>query len=568
MKGKVYVIGLDGGTFDLLKPWMDAGKLPNLNAMMHSGVSGELESVIPPVTGPAWTSFITGKNPGKHGVYEFKLIDRNTYQYHVIDPQSRRGRSIWDIVSQHGGRSVVLNLPITYPPEQINGVMVSGFMTPSGRRDYVHPPEMLDEIENKFGPYVLYPPLPVFALTGADADINQFLQGLIQQLDYHFQIAEYVADKIDPQFLLLHVHGGDLIGHWLWHLVDEANPHYDRALADKHSRNVFEYFRRFDERVGRLVERAGQDTNVFIISDHGNGSIHTAIDLNNWLLEQGYLTLKETAGTKLKYRMWKMGFSIEALLNKKWLLARLGNIAKKMLQETNSSPLDPMRKGAGRVARLRLTYHDVDWTRTKAFCYANIFGQMIINVKGLWSQGCVAPGEEYRAVRDEIARKLADMRDPSTGQPVKGQVFLKDDVYKGAYMDDAPDITFVPLQQGYLAGGYRFISNKVCFPVPLMTGFHRMNGIMMGLGPALRSSASMHGAQIIDMCPTMLYLMGLPVPKDVDGEVLSEIVAESFLKGNAVMFADSADADAAVTKHLTPEEEADIISRLQGLGYL
>lgn len=568
MTGKVYVIGLDGGTFDLLRPWIEAGTLPALNALMRDGVSGELTSVVPPVTGPAWTSFITGKNPGKHGVYEFKLMDRSTYQYHVIDPQSRRGPSIWDIVGQHGGRSVVLNLPITYPPEKINGVMVSGFMTPSGRRDYVHPLEMLDELENAFGPYALYPPLPVFALTGAEADVEQFLKGLIEQLDYHFQVAAYLAEKIDPQFLLLHVHGADLIGHWLWHLVDEANPRYDRALAEKYSGTVLAYFRRFDEHVGQLIKRAGPEANLFIISDHGSGSVHTAIDLNNWLLEQGYLKLKETAATKLKYQMWKMGFSIEALLNRKWLLARVGKMAKKMLQASNGSPLDPMRKGAGRVARLRLTYHDVDWSRTKAFCYANIFGQMIINVKGLWSQGCVAPGQEYYAVRDEIARKLADMRDPMSGQSIRGQVFLKEDVYKGAYMDDAPDITFVPLQQGYLAGGYRFISNRVCFPVPLMSGFHRMNGMLLGAGPALRVGASVSGARLIDLCPTMLYLMGLPIPDDVDGEVLSEIVAESFLKQNAVRFADSAKTGAAAKTHLTAEEEADIISRLQGLGYL
>lgn len=568
MVAKVYVIGLDGGTFDLLRPWIEAGMLPTLGAMMRDGVSGELTSVIPPVTGPAWTSFITGKNPGKHGVYEFKLIDRNTYQYHVIDPQSRRGPSIWDIVGQHGGRSVVLNLPITYPPEKINGVMVSGFMTPSGRRDYVHPPEMLDELENTFGPYALYPPLPVFALTGAEADVDEFLQGLIGQLDYHFQVAAYLIDKIEPQFLLLHVHGADLIGHWLWHLVDETNPRHDRALAEKHGRTVLAYFQRFDEHVGQLIKRADSETNVFVISDHGSGSVHTAIDLNNWLLEQGYLRLKETAATKLKYRMWKMGLSIEALLSNKWLLARLGRVAKKMLQASNNSPLDPMRKSAGRVARLRLTYHDVDWSRTKAFCYANIFGQMIINVKGLWSQGCVAPGHEYHAVRDEIARKLAAMRDPITGQLVKGQVFLKEDVYAGAYIDDAPDITFVPLQQGYLAGGYRFISNRVCFPVPLMTGFHRMNGIMIGVGPALRAATSVNGARLIDLCPTMLYLMGLPIPNEVDGEVLSEIVTDSFLKKNAVKFTGSTEAGATTRTQLTAEEEADIISRLQGLGYL
>ncbi len=568
MKNKVYVIGLDGGTFELLGPWIEAGKLPRLKTMIENGSSGELESVVPPVTGPAWTSFITGKNPGKHGVYEFKLQDRKTYQYHVIDPQSRRGTSIWDLISQHGGRVVVLNLPITYPPEKVNGVMVSGFMTPSGRRDYVHPPGMLDEIEQEFGPYALYPPLPFFAFTDSEADIDQFLQGITHQLEYQFQVAQYLAEKIDPDFLMLHVHGGDLIGHWLWHLVDEANPNYTRAAAERHGPKVFEYFRRFDEVVGTLADRAGKETTFFIVSDHGNGSIHKAIDLNNWLLQEGYVALKDTPATRLKYQMWRMGFSLEALIQSKWLRARLGALAKRVMKGGNDSPLDPMRKGAGRVARIRLTYHDVDWSRTKAFCLANIFGQMIINVKGLWAQGCVSPGDEYQTLRDEIGRKLSELRDPETGQQVEGQIFYKDDVYSGSYLDDAPDITFVPLQRGYLAGGYRFISNKVFFPVPGMTGFHRMNGIMIGTGPALRSGASISDARIIDLCPTLLYLMGLPIPKDIDGDVLREIVTDSFLKENAMEFVEHVETRDAAAGVLTADEEAEIIGRLQGLGYL
>jgi predicted AlkP superfamily phosphohydrolase/phosphomutase len=547
---------------------MEAGRLPRLQAMRHNGVSGELESVVPPVTGPAWTSFITGKNPGKHGVFEFKLMDRNTYQYHVIDPQSRRGQSLWDLIGRQGGRAVVLNLPIIYPPEKINGVMVSGFLTPSGRRDFVYPPEMLDEIEQTFGPYALYPPMPFFAATESDEDIEQFLQGITHQLDYQFRVAQYLAEKVNPHFLMLHIHGGDLIGHWLWHLVDQAHPHYDPAAAEKHGAVIFEYFRRFDEAVGKLADGAGEDTTFLIVSDHGNGTIHTAIDLNNWLLEQGYIALKDTPATRLKYRMWKMGFSLEALLRTRWLRARLGKLAKRIIKGGTESPLDPMRKGAGRVARLRLTYQDIDWPRTKAFCYASIFGQMIINVKGLWSQGCVSPGAEYHAIRDQLVRQLSQLRDPRTGQLVDGHLFLKDEVYHGPYMDDAPDITFVPLHRGYLAGGYRFISNKIFFPMPLMTGFHRMDGLLLGTGPALRSGATITGARIMDVCPTILYLMGLPIPKDVDGEVLTGMVAESFLKENAIELAEEGDAEEATAATLTAEEEADIIGRLQSLGYL
>lgn len=568
MRGRVYVVGLDGGTFDLLRPWIEAGRLPRLQAMMRNGVSGELQSVVPPVTGPAWTSFITGKNPGKHGVFEFKLMDHDTYHYHVIDPQSRRGQSLWNLISHQGGRVVVLNLPIIYPPEPVNGVMVSGFLTPSGKRDFVYPPEALDEIEQKFGPYALYPPMPFFAATGSDEDIDQFLQGITYQLDYQFRVAQYLAEKIDPHFLMLHIHGGDLIGHWLWHLVDPTHPHYNPAAAQKHGASIVEYFRCFDEAVGKLADSAGEDLTLLIVSDHGNGAIHTAIDLNNWLLEHGYIVLKDTPSTRLKYQMWKRGFSLNALLRQKWMRAGLGKLAKRIIKEGSQSPLEPMRNSARRVARLRLTYHDIDWSRTKAFCYANLFGQMIINVKGLWSQGCVSPGAEYRAIRDELVQQLRQLRDPETGQLVDGHIFLKEEVYHGPYLDDAPDITFVPLHRGYLAGGYRFISHKVFFPMPLMTGFHRMNGILLGSGPALRAGTIITGARIADVCPTILYLLGLPIPKDVDGRVLTDMVAESFLQENAITMTEQEATQEAVTARLTAEEEADLIGRLQSLGYL
>jgi predicted AlkP superfamily phosphohydrolase/phosphomutase len=568
IKNKAFVIGLDGGTFALLGPWIEEGQLPHLKAMMRDGISGDLESTVPPVTGPAWISFITGKNPGKHGIYEFKIQDRNSYRYHIIDLHARSGRTIWDYIGDQGGRVVVLNLPTTYPPDKVNGAMIGGFMTPAGKRDFVHPVDLLEEIEKRFGPYPLYPPVPFFAFTGSDADTDLFLQELTRALEYQFEVALYLVDKLDPDFLFLHIHGSDLIGHWLWHILDREHPEFRPSALEKYGAKILDYHRRFDSAVGRLAGKAGQEANLFIVSDHGMGPIHKAIDLNLWLLQEGYLVLKANRATRVKYALWKNGLSLGTLLGKKWIRVGLGKLARRVMKSGNN-PLEPIKRSArARIGRFRLTYHDVDWSRTRAFSSANVFGQIIINTKGVWSQGCVSTGAEYQALRDEIVGKLGQLRDPETGQPVGGEFFIKEDVYHGPYMDDAPDITFFPLPQKYLAGGFQFASNKTFFTLPGMTGFHRMNGILMGSGAGLRAGASLAGARIIDLAPSLLHLMGLAIPKDMDGEVLTEMFTGSFLRENPIRFMDEVRGPEKTAATLTAEEEADVMERLKGLGYL
>jgi predicted AlkP superfamily phosphohydrolase/phosphomutase len=145
-KNKVYVLGIDGGSFALLDRWLQEGELPHLQAIMANGVSGELESSLPPVTAPAWTSFMTGKNPDKHGVYDFMLPAEQSYAYYPINAYSRRGKALWEIISEVGRRVAVLNVPTTYPPRPVNGVLISDFLTPSGKRDFTYPQSLLEEL--------------------------------------------------------------------------------------------------------------------------------------------------------------------------------------------------------------------------------------------------------------------------------------------------------------------------------------------------------------------------------------------------------------------------------------
>ena len=128
---KVICIGLDGATFDLIRPWLSKGKLPNIGRIIKDGVWGELESVIPPVSAPAWTSFMTGKNPGKHGIFGFKKEKQGTYEELFVNRKLIKSETLWKCLSDVGKKVIVINVPLTYPPEEINGYLMSGMDTPS-----------------------------------------------------------------------------------------------------------------------------------------------------------------------------------------------------------------------------------------------------------------------------------------------------------------------------------------------------------------------------------------------------------------------------------------------------
>jgi len=568
IRRKVFVVGLDGGTFDLLNPWMEQGLLPHLQALVENGVSGELESTIPPMTAPAWTSFMTGRNPGKHAIYDFVTQEETGYRVRPLNARARQGSCLWDLIGEEGGRVVVLNVPMTYPPHPVNGAMVGDFMTPSGKKDFIYPPGLLEELEGKFGKYPLYPFPPSFAISQSVSDIEQFLGQYTEAMVYKFQVARYLLEKLDPHFLMLHIYGNDQICHWLWHLLDETHPRYRREVAERCLPKILEYYRRFDAEVGRLSGMRDEDTVLFIMSDHGFGPLHRIINLNVWLMREGYLVLRRRPITLLKYLLWRAGFTPEGLAEKRLIRLTLGRLIMRMLKDRNKATVDQLRLLHSGLETF-LSLNDVDWSRTKAFGLFG-WGQIKINVKGRYPQGCVSPGAEYQALRAEIVTKLRELKDPETGERVGGEVFTRDEVYWGPFLEEAPDITFLPMKKRYWANsrGTGFPSNRI-FSTFLwgMTGMHTMNGILLAEGKPLRKALRVHGAHILDLFPTILYLMGIPVPKDTDGKVLDQIFHDAFLRENRFEPTDRADGGKGEALQGIEEQE-EIIERLRELGYL
>ncbi|MCX5885155.1 MAG: alkaline phosphatase family protein [Proteobacteria bacterium] len=566
MKSKILVIGLDGGSFELLKPWIEQGELPFLKGTMDKGISGELESVVPPVTAPAWNSFITGKNPGKHGIYDFFYRDKD-FKPHPISSYTRKDRAIWEIIGDQGGVSVILNVPTTYPPRELRGALISDFLTPSGRDDFMYPGELVQEIEGKFGKYPLFFKTPSLAISVTDSLIETFLNECKHALKYKFEVAHYLKEKLDPHFLMLHIWESDPICHSLWHVIDRTHPLFEEALFQKHGENILDYFRQFDQEVRRLWEAmGGNSTPLFIISDHGFGPLKKIVDLNVWLLKEGYIALKRDLPTRLKYFLWQHGLTHESLYHTLYTrLIRMG-----IRYKSDESLLVTFNKFFTQKAAL-LTIHDVDWSRTRAFSNVGVAGsgQIIINVKGKFPYGMVDPGKEYETLRADLISRLKALRDPENGQEIKGEIFTRDEVYSGDQVETAPDITFLPMNNSYLAVSiFGFTSNQSITRTWGMSGHHKRKGILFGIGTPLRSGITVEQAKILDLFPTILYLMGIKIPQDSDGRVLEEVISSDFLATNPVEFTSAAPPPQASSPTTTPEEEKDYLKKLKRLGYI
>ncbi len=562
MSNSVVVIGLDGGSFRTLEPWIREGSLPNLQELIEGGASGPLTTVVPPETATAWSSFMTGKNPGKHGVYGFTAKEKGTGRIVPVSAASRTGRALWDLLSDAGKRALVLNVPTTYPPLPMNGVLISGFLTPKGKRDFVYPPSLLEEIEQRFGPYPLYM-RTYFSADLSDANAERFLHELHEELRIKFEVLHHLMDRVSPSFTMFHLWGTDRIQHDLWSVIDEEHPTYDESFADKYRPRVVEYFAAVDEAIGKVRARLDQDGTLFIMSDHGFGPIHKTIDLNVWLLEQGFIHIKKSLLSRIRYRLWKMGFTYEVLIRLLLKLMRFG------LRLPDLSPADTVNMVRDNSLNPLLSLNDVDWSRTKAYSKMGM-GQIVLNVEGREENGWIREGEEYGRIREEIVSCLREMRDPATGRPIGGEIYTREEIYHGPHLEEAPDITFLPLEGNTMASALMgFTTRRWIVDNAFLFGNHRMDGILIAHGKHVRSGISVEDARLIDLAPTVLHLLGEKIPRDMDGEVLTRILTEPFDSRENIKWTDADEPSGdATSSRMSPEDEATIMERLKQLGYI
>jgi predicted AlkP superfamily phosphohydrolase/phosphomutase len=560
---KVLVLGLDGATFDLIKPWAAAGYLPTLKRLMEEGAHGSLRSTTPPMTGPAWTSFATGVNPGKHRLYDWIARDEGRYTFSPVTALDMEAPTIYTLLSEAGRRVCALNVPMTYPPTPVNGVMVSGLPAPSTKVQITYPTNLYNEILEAVGDYILYPdPGQAYSEAGVDA----FLDRLYRTTDLRIKTLDYLRGREAWDFAMVVFNGTDTISHAMWKYMDKTHPLHDPAAALKYGNAIRDYYMYLDGKLARYVDELPDDTTLVVMSDHGFGPFHKFIHVNNWLLQERFMATHRGPLTGLKRVMFRRGFSP---MNVYDTLMRMGLGALKR---------EVVRgQGQGLLKTFFLSFEDIDWSRTQAYSLGNV-GQVYLNVLGREPQGCVQPGAEYQRVREEIIAKLQTLRDPETGELVVESIYRREELYQGDFLEKAPDIVFLPRRLEYFGfGEYEFGSHKIIESMRRgISGTHRMNGIFMAYGAAIQPGTVVENASLYDLAPTILRLMDEPVAEHMDGRVLDEVltpdVAAALAQRRAARSQNNGKSGASgkgyAPESMSAEEKKVLADRLRSLGYV
>ena len=561
-RNRVLVIGLDGAPFPLLAQWAEKGHMPTLRKLLAGGIGGEMRSTMPPTSGPAWTSFSTGMNPGRTGVYDFLYRRPGSYVFPPVNSSIRSGRTLWRLLSDAGLKVGVVNIPLSYPVEPVNGTFLSGWMTPYFAKDYSWPPELAAEIEAKVGDYRIYP-----SETYSERGRKAFFEASDELLELLTNTTLYLMERDDWDFFMTVYFDVDRMLHQLWHALDEGHPWRGRRggrCGGDLEAAVIRYFERLDADIARVIAKAGDNVTVMLMSDHGMGRASRFVVLNNLLLDLGILQLDSDLPTRLKAFALRSGFSLR---NVHKIVDGLG-IAKHA-EYKNVYAMDSVLK------RFFLSFNNVDWSRSKAYSFGRHYGSLFLNVKGREPNGCVEPGAEFERTRDEIAEALLAWRDPQLGRPLVSRAIRREEVYHGSRVDEAPDLILLPYDDSDIFYGLSdFGSSRVWDETYRYSGMHRDNGMFVASGAHVRRNGPAPAVSITDLAPTVLHLLGQEIPADMDGRVLTEVLSPEFVAAHPERRAEAEAGDGTSEgspsgpHQYSEQEEAEVMQRLRDLGYL
>lgn len=474
---KCIVIGLDGATFELMNPLIGKGKLTTIKKMMEEGVHGVLKSTIPPLTGPAWVSFATGKNPGKHGCYDFELPENSLDQFKMISSKDINGDTFYEVLDREGKKCTLINLPCSYPP-RIRGVVITDFLTRGS--DFIFPQRLVQEIP-EFRKYRIIPK--------QYSSIKKYISDVRDLEKVRFECARKLFQK-DWDFFFILFQGTD----WLQHRI------YDRLVSGEAS-EAFEFYEELDGYIRWFVENA-KKANILIMSDHGFRSYKKVFAINKWLMNEGYLKVKprEARGSTFRERSTvKIPFT---LVKHRWLFniaSFFYRIFKRMLPSVT-----PVIRTAPDTASVAYSIH--------SSANGNCCG-IYINSKKRFRNGSIET-VDYEKVRSEIMDKLEKLHDKA-GTRIFNSVLRREDLYFGECLNKAPDIFLFSDEY------------DICpFVEVEAANEHSLNGIFITYGKDIKKDVKISNAEIIDLAPTILHLMKVPIQKDMDGKVLEEIFRE------------------------------------------
>jgi predicted AlkP superfamily phosphohydrolase/phosphomutase len=490
---RLLIIGLDGATFYVLDPLMDAGRMPNLKRFIEQGTAGVLHSTQPPITPAAWTTFMTGKGPGQHGILDFEKYDVFQHQLTFNSTYQIEEKTIWELLSEKGLRIGSINVPMTFPPTPINGFMISGFETPSIDAEFTYPPELKQEIFRQIPNYNYRTNWQRRALGGQDV-LETNLDYIANSFEQGYKLTTYCGDKYGWDVLMTVMKLVDNLQHKAWKYLDPQTA----ADFPREAELAARVFTRLDDVLGRMFEYARRnDAAVLIMSDHGHGSLDGKAQPNLLLKRWGYLALRsfwQQANTRAAY--WVHRFT-----------------------KGRATRFEQGSRGIERELA-------VDWTRTRAcVMHAGIYGYLYINLKGRGPHGIVEPAD-YEPLRNDLIERLraASARDRH-GRDIRifPHVYKTETLYHcdRAGNPNLPDLLLAP--NPGLAVIRKIRGGKAvrwCTSARL-EGTHRDEGILALGGANVRHGVHTE-ASIMDVAPTMLAALGLRVPVDMEGRVIRE----------------------------------------------
>lgn len=488
--GRVVVIGLDGATWDLLQPWIDKGDLPVLDRMQREGAWGQMQSSVPYLSPPAWTTAVTGVNPGKHAIFDFQR--RIPGQAVIVNEtaKSRRAQPIWNMLRSSRKRVLIMNIPMTDPPDEVNGIFVAGFPH-FDEVGFAYPPDYaaklgdyeLDHMEIKLPP------------GQEDSLLASYRR---QQAQRRRIVLDWL--KNEPFDLLWAVFtASDRIQHTFWMFGDPQNPNYDAARAERYGRAIHDLWVEQDRILGEILQALRESDTLLLLSDHGFGPLRYDLQVPQLMREPGSrLTEREAS-------------SVYAITP--------GDAARLYVARLGRDPVAPY-----------------------------------------------AP-EEARRVRDKLAGALREARDPATGARVLETVWTNEEVFHGTYAEKGPDLVALP-REGYFVTFGENAPPQSSSVVPhgaLLSGWHRMNGIYALRGPAVapgeRDGEASRLYSLLDVVPSVLYLLGESIPEGLDGRLMREVLDPQRLERDPPRATGPLEEDYRET---TPEE----LENLKSLPYV
>lgn len=534
----VVVVGLDGLEPSLVERWED--DLPTLRGLGSEGSFGRVRSSDPPLSAPAWPWIFTGKQGGKHGCFGFTARESDGYGRQPVNYSDVEAESVWEALDAAGVACGVANVPLTYPPSDLeHGYVVAGWPVPN-RVTVGEPPETVETIETQLGeryrvqPFSIGPELR----RASDAEV---LDDITDGMWHHQRAFDALVRGTDVDVFCCVFMATDVAGHYLGRNLDALHDLYveqDRAL-------------------GELLETCPPDVDVVALSDHGHGAASDwNFHVNEWLRSEGYLALADDGGPDLKGALRRVGLTRERLVDAKRAVG-VGDVRDRL-----PGPVFEALKRAVPRADERSEGFDpgrVDWTETVA--YSPDQNVVHLNTTDVHPQGTVEPGRASD-LRAEVAAKLRDLShpDPDRTDPLMTEIRRREDVFEGPHTPRSPDLVavaddmHVTLQTGF-TGGEAFVRDE--------WSEHRQHGALLTAGDSFANRPEVRDRHVLDVFPLVAELAGVSVPADLDGEV----PAERFAYDPDPTVRESHNG-ATPARDYSEGENEDVREQLRGLGYL